>query len=79
MRRRLKGAPGLRCSPRRPPPPCSPRSWCSSRGPANAAVTGLVQGSRDGTVHLSLLPLAGAVPLTAAAVAVACALSSRRT
>ncbi|MEU5422457.1 hypothetical protein ACFY1P_18655 [Streptomyces sp. NPDC001407] len=42
-------------------------------------MTGLVPGSRDGTVHLSLLPLAGAVPLTAAAVAVACALSSRRT
>ncbi|MEV6673729.1 ABC transporter [Streptomyces sp. NPDC051162] len=47
--------------------------------PANAVVTGLVSGSRDGTVHVGLLPLAGAAVLTAAAVAVACALSSRRT
>ncbi|GAA0370169.1 ABC transporter [Streptomyces blastmyceticus] len=47
--------------------------------PANAAVTGLVSGSRDGTVDVSLLPLAGAAVLTAGAVAVACALSSRRT
>ncbi|MEU2874351.1 ABC transporter [Streptomyces olivoreticuli] len=47
--------------------------------PANAAVTGLVSGSRDGTVDVSVLPLAGAAVLTAGAVAVACALSSRRT
>ncbi|MEU5427352.1 ABC transporter [Streptomyces olivoreticuli] len=46
--------------------------------PANAAVTGLVSGSRDGTVDVSVLPLAGAAVLTAGAVAVACALSSRR-
>ncbi|MGW1074752.1 ABC transporter [Streptomyces sp. NPDC002537] len=47
--------------------------------PANAAVTGLVTGSRHGTVTVSLLPLAAAAALAAAAVAVACALSSRRT
>ncbi|ARZ67176.1 ABC transporter [Streptomyces sp. HU2014] len=46
--------------------------------PARAAVTGLVTGSRSGTVPFSPLPLAGALALTAAAVAVACALAGRR-
>jgi hypothetical protein len=46
--------------------------------PAQAAVSGLVTGSRSGTVPLPLLPLAAAALLTAAAVAVACALTSRR-
>ncbi|MCC3772039.1 ABC transporter [Streptomyces sp. UNOC14_S4] len=46
--------------------------------PANAAVTGLVGGSHHGTVVVSLLPLAAAALLGAAAVAVACVLSSRR-
>ena len=46
--------------------------------PAQAAVSGLVTGSRSGTVPLPLLPLAAATLLTAAAVAVACALTSRR-
>ncbi|WP_367130667.1 MULTISPECIES: ABC transporter [Streptomyces] len=47
--------------------------------PANAAVTGLVTGSRTGVVHVPLLPLAAAGALAAGAVAVACALASRRT
>lgn len=46
--------------------------------PAQAAVSGLVTGSRSGTVPLPLLPLAGAALFTAAAIASACALSSRR-
>ncbi|MFD5715271.1 ABC transporter [Streptomyces pharetrae] len=46
--------------------------------PANAAVTGLVTGSRSGTVPFPLLPLGGAALLAAAATAVACALGSRR-
>jgi hypothetical protein len=46
--------------------------------PAQAAVSGLVTGSRSGTVPLPLLPLAAAALLTAAATAVACALTSRR-
>ncbi|MGK5547848.1 ABC transporter [Streptomyces sp. URMC 127] len=46
--------------------------------PANAAVTGLVTGSRTGSVHVPLLPLAAAGGLAAGAVAVACALASRR-
>ncbi len=46
--------------------------------PAHAAVSGLVTGSRSGTVPLPLLPLAAAALLTAAATAVACALTSRR-
>ncbi|MGW2885037.1 ABC transporter [Streptomyces griseoruber] len=49
-----------------------------SGSPAHAAVTGLVTGSRSATVGLPLLPLAGAVLVTAAAVAAACALTSRR-
>lgn len=46
--------------------------------PAQAAVSGLVTGSRSGTVPLPLLPLTAAALLTAAATAVACALTSRR-
>ncbi|MFE0250304.1 ABC transporter [Streptomyces sp. NPDC059010] len=46
--------------------------------PAQAAVSGLVTGSRSGTVPMPVLPLAAAVLLTAAATAVACALTSRR-
>ncbi|MGC9538801.1 ABC transporter [Streptomyces sp. UG1] len=46
--------------------------------PAQAAVSGLVTGSRSGTVPLPVLPLAAAALLTAAAIAVACALPSRR-
>ncbi|MFI9052241.1 ABC transporter [Streptomyces sp. NPDC053427] len=47
--------------------------------PANAALSGLVTGSRHGTVSIPWLPLAGTVPIAVAAVAAACALSSRRT
>ncbi|MFF4954183.1 ABC transporter [Streptomyces chattanoogensis] len=50
-----------------------------SASPANAAVTGLVTGSDHGTVSIPWLPLAGTVPIAVAAVAAACALSSRRT
>ncbi|MFG2474595.1 ABC transporter [Streptomyces fagopyri] len=46
--------------------------------PAQAALTDLVSGSRTGTVPAPLLPLAGATLLAAAAVAAACALTSRR-
>ncbi|WP_323378649.1 ABC transporter [Streptomyces smaragdinus] len=46
--------------------------------PANAAVTGLVTGSRHGTVDLPLGPLALAAAVTAAAAAAACAVSGRR-
>ncbi|NNN37854.1 ABC transporter [Streptomyces sp. S3(2020)] len=46
--------------------------------PAQAAVQGLVTGSREGTAPLPLLPLAAAALLTAGATAVACALTSRR-
>jgi hypothetical protein len=49
-----------------------------SGSPARAAVSGLVTGSRSGTVELPLLPLAGAALLAAAAIATACALTSRR-
>ncbi|MFJ9852623.1 ABC transporter [Streptomyces sp. NPDC101150] len=47
--------------------------------PANAALSGLVTGSEHGTVSIPWLPLAGTVPIAVAAVAAACALSSRRT
>ncbi|MER7917334.1 MULTISPECIES: ABC transporter [unclassified Streptomyces] len=47
--------------------------------PAQAAVSGLVTGSRSGRVPVPLLPLAGAALLTAAAFAAACALTARRT
>ncbi|MCL8014171.1 ABC transporter [Streptomyces sp. AS02] len=46
--------------------------------PAQAAVNGLVTGSRSGTVPTPLLPLVAAAVFTAAAIAVACALTSRR-
>ncbi|MFH0516141.1 ABC transporter [Streptomyces sp. M41] len=46
--------------------------------PAHAAVSGLVTGSRSGTVPLPVLPLAAAALLTAGAIAAACALTSRR-
>jgi len=49
-----------------------------SGSPARAAVSGLVTGSRSGTVEPPLLPLAGAALLAAAAIATACALTSRR-
>jgi hypothetical protein len=49
-----------------------------SGSPAQAAVSGLVTGSRSGTVDLPLLPFAGAALLAAAATATACALTSRR-
>ncbi|MGK5731418.1 ABC transporter [Streptomyces sp. URMC 124] len=46
--------------------------------PANAAVTGLVTGSRTGAVSVPWLPLAAAGALAAGAVAVACAAAARR-
>ena len=46
--------------------------------PANAAVSGLVDGSRSGTVTMPLLPLAVTAAIAAGATAIACALSSRR-
>ncbi|MET8169184.1 ABC transporter [Streptomyces sp. NPDC005329] len=46
--------------------------------PAQAAVSGLVGGSHSATVHMPLLPAAAAALLSAAATAVACALTSRR-
>ncbi|MFD7504799.1 ABC transporter [Streptomyces sp. NPDC059850] len=46
--------------------------------PANAAVSGLVNGSRSGTVSMPLLPLAVTAVLAAGATAIACAVSSRR-
>ncbi|QKV92028.1 ABC transporter [Streptomyces sp. NA02950] len=47
--------------------------------PANAAVSGLVEGSHSGAVPLPLLPLAVTGAAAAGATALACALSSRRT
>ncbi|MFJ2393309.1 ABC transporter [Streptomyces sp. NPDC087843] len=46
--------------------------------PARAALTDLIGGSRTGAVPAPLLPLTGAALLTAAALAAACALTSRR-
>ncbi|GFE21444.1 ABC transporter [Streptomyces nigrescens] len=46
--------------------------------PANAAVSGLVTGSAHGTISTPWLPLAATALIAAAAVAAACALSSRR-
>ncbi|MFF6786813.1 ABC transporter [Streptomyces sp. NPDC012510] len=46
--------------------------------PARLAVTALVDGSQHATVPVPLLPLAAAGLLTAAATAVACALTNRR-
>ncbi|MFD8381991.1 ATP-binding cassette domain-containing protein [Streptomyces sp. NPDC059679] len=50
----------------------------ASVSPANAAVTGLVSGSQNGTVTLPLLPLAMTGAAAAGATALACVLSSRR-
>ncbi|WP_149829803.1 ABC transporter [Streptomyces tailanensis] len=46
--------------------------------PARAAVTSLVEGSQHATIPVPVLPLAAAALLTAAAIAVACALTTRR-
>ncbi|CCK26754.1 integral membrane protein [Streptomyces davaonensis JCM 4913] len=46
--------------------------------PAQAAVSGLVTGSRSGTVPVSALPLVAAALFAAAAIALACVLCSRR-
>ncbi|MEV8017165.1 ABC transporter [Streptomyces sp. NPDC086554] len=46
--------------------------------PAQAVLTDLITGSRDGVVPVPLLPVAGAGVLAAAAVAAACGLASRR-
>ncbi|MFF2330876.1 MULTISPECIES: ABC transporter [unclassified Streptomyces] len=50
----------------------------TSGSPANRAVTGLVTGSRSGTVHLPLLPLLAAAVLAAAVTGLACRLTSLR-
>ncbi|MHC5909205.1 ABC transporter, partial [Streptomyces sp. S6] len=46
--------------------------------PAQAAVSGLVTGSREAVVPLPVLPLLAAAVVTAGVVAGACALVSRR-
>ncbi|MGW8731404.1 ABC transporter [Streptomyces sp. NPDC055808] len=46
--------------------------------PARYAVFGLVNGSRTGTVHLALVPLAAATALAGAVAAGVCVLSARR-
>ncbi|GHH81248.1 ABC transporter [Streptomyces capitiformicae] len=46
--------------------------------PARAAVTSLVEGSQHATVPVPVLPLVAAALLTAVAIAVACALTTRR-
>ncbi|GAA2381017.1 ABC transporter [Streptomyces coeruleofuscus] len=53
-------------------------SLVATGSPAQAAVQGLVTGSRSGTVPLPLLPLAAAALLTVAALALAGALAARR-
>ncbi|GHC54381.1 ABC transporter [Streptomyces violaceochromogenes] len=53
-------------------------SLVATGSPAQAAVQGLVTGSRQGTVPLPLLPLAAAALVTAVALALAGALASRR-
>ncbi|MCX5249649.1 ABC transporter [Streptomyces sp. NBC_00201] len=53
-------------------------SVVATGSPAQAAVSGLVTGSQSGTVPMPLLPLVAAAVLAAAATAVACALTSRR-
>jgi hypothetical protein len=50
----------------------------TSGSPAKYAVTGLVTGSRTGTVQLPVLPLVAAVLVAGAATAAVCALSSLR-
>ncbi|MGC0328914.1 hypothetical protein RKD23_001904 [Streptomyces sp. SAI-170] len=49
-----------------------------SGSPANAAVSGLVTGSRSGTVTVPVLPLLAAALSAVTATAVACALTARR-
>jgi ABC-type Mn2+/Zn2+ transport system ATPase subunit len=49
-----------------------------SGSPAQAAVTGLVTGSRTGAVHYPLLPLLPAAPVAAAACWASCLLAARR-
>lgn len=46
--------------------------------PARVAITALVDGSQRGTIPVLVLPLSAAVLITAAATAVACALTTRR-
>ncbi|MEU5543897.1 ABC transporter [Streptomyces sioyaensis] len=46
--------------------------------PANAALSGMITGSAHGTVLVPWLPLAATVLIAAAAIAAACALTSRR-
>ena len=46
--------------------------------PAQAAVSGLVTGSQKGTVPLPVFPCVAAAAVTAVALAVACALTTRR-
>ncbi|MEV3968711.1 ABC transporter [Streptomyces sp. NPDC050698] len=53
-------------------------SLVATGSPAQAAVQGLVTGSRQGTVPLPLLPLGAAALVTAAALALAGALAARR-
>ncbi|MER6926166.1 ABC transporter, partial [Streptomyces spiralis] len=53
-------------------------SMVTTGSPAQAAVSGLVTGSRTGRVPLPLLPLAGAAVLAAVAIAASCALTARR-
>ncbi|WP_086731499.1 ABC transporter, partial [Streptomyces carpinensis] len=53
-------------------------SVVTTGSPAQAAVSGLVTGSRSGRVPLPLLPLAGAAVVAAVAAAVCCALTARR-
>lgn len=50
----------------------------TSGSPAHHAVTGLVTGSRTGTVHMPVLPLLAATALAVAAVAFTCRLTSLR-
>ncbi|MFF1924940.1 ABC transporter [Streptomyces sp. NPDC058221] len=50
----------------------------TSGSPAKYAVTGLVTGSLNGTVHVPVLPLAGAAAVAVAAAALACRLTSVR-
>ncbi|ROQ70462.1 hypothetical protein EDD93_4985 [Streptomyces sp. 840.1] len=50
----------------------------TSGSPAKYAVTGLVTGSLTGTVHVPVVPFAGAVAVAAVSVALACRLTSVR-
>ncbi|MGW6023530.1 ABC transporter [Streptomyces sp. NPDC055099] len=53
-------------------------SLVTTGSPAKAVMTGLVSGSREGVVPVSVLPVAGAAALAAVAVAAVCGLASRR-